>query len=55
MSSMVIVYFEARPVSGYHHILLAPSDTFKMAFSTVDGHFEFLVMSFGLSNALATF
>jgi hypothetical protein len=27
----------------------------KMAFRTHHGHFEFLVMPFGLSNALATF
>lgn len=37
--------------SSYHQIRVALDDTHKTAFHTFDGHYEFLVMSFGLTNA----
>jgi hypothetical protein len=41
--------------AGYHQVHVHPDDVEKTAFRTHHAHFEFLVMSFGLMNAPATF
>nr|XP_043639069.1 uncharacterized protein LOC122610141 [Erigeron canadensis] len=40
---------------GYHQLRVREEDVPKTAFSTRYGHFEFLVMRFGLTNTLAVF
>ena len=43
------------PHSGYHQIRVREQDVPKIAFCCHYKHYEFLVMSFGLTNAPATF
>lgn len=40
--------------SGYHQIHVCAEDIPKPTFRTHEGHYEFLVMPFGLMNALTT-
>ncbi|XP_073268753.1 uncharacterized protein [Populus alba] len=41
--------------SGYHQLRIRNEDIYKTAFRTRYGHYEFLVLSFGLTNAPAAF
>ena len=41
--------------AGYHQVKVSLTDIHKTAFCTHNGHYEYLVMPFGLCNAPSTF